>query len=151
MVPFVLSMLVATAAFDDQRAPVFAPVSPRSWFMSPGEKVTLRLRLASGTAADPMAYRFVNYSGKLVAQGELRRMDSGEWELTLHAEPGYFEIELLQNGQRFGLVSLPEWKGDPDPFFAIDGGLSWLEQNESKREDLIVIAGEPGFPWCAND
>ena len=145
MIPFVLSVLVATAAFDDQRAPVFAPVSPRSWCTSPGEQVTLRLRLASGTAADPIAYRFVNYAGKLVTQGELRRMDSGQWELALRAEPGYFEIEILQNGQRFGLVSLPEWKGDPDPFFAIDGGLSWLEQNESKREDLIIIARRCGI------
>ncbi len=145
MVPFVLTMLVATAAIDDARAPVFAPASPRSWFMTPGENVTLRLRLASGTAADRVPYRVVDYSGKLTAQGELRRTAAGNWEIALRPEPGFFEVELPGTSQRFGVVSLPESKDKPDPFFAIDGGLSWLEHDAARREDLILIARRSGI------
>jgi hypothetical protein len=145
MAPFVLAMLVATAALDDTRAPVFAPVSPRSWFTMPGENVTLHLRLESGAAADPIAYRIVDYSGKLSAQGELRRIDPGQWEIALRPEQGFFEIELPKSGQRFGVVSLPQWKGDPDPFFAIDGALSWLERDASRREELILTARRCGI------
>jgi hypothetical protein len=110
MAPSILSMLVATAALDDTRIPAFAAVSPRSWFTMPGENVTLHLRLESGAAADPIAYRIVDYSGKLSAQGELRRIDPGQWEIALRPEQGFFEIELPKGGQRFGVVSLPEWK-----------------------------------------
>jgi hypothetical protein len=94
MAPFVLSILIATAALDDTRAPTFAPVSPRSWFTTPGENVTLRLRLESGAAADPIAYRIVDYSGKPSAQGELRRIAPGQWDIALRPEQGCFEIEL---------------------------------------------------------
>jgi hypothetical protein len=107
----------------------------------PGENVTLHLRLESGAAADPIAYRIVDYSGKLSAQGELRRIDPGQWEIALRPEQGFFEIELPKGGQRFGVVSLPEWKGDPDPFFAIDGALSWLERDAARREGLRVSEG----------
>ncbi len=107
--------------------------------------MTLRLRLESGTAADPIAYRIVDYSGKVSAQGELRPIAAELWEITLRPEQGFFEIELPSSGQRFGVVSLPEWKGDPDPFFAIDAGLSWLERNASRREELTLTARRIGI------
>jgi len=145
MAPFILSILVATAALDESRAPAFAPVSPRAWFTTPGENVTLHLRLESGAAADPIAYRIADYSGKLSAQGELRRIAPGQWEIALRSEQGFLEFELPKSGQRFGVVSLPEWKGDPDPFFAIDGALSWLERDASRREELILTARRSGI------
>ena len=145
MASFVLSVLIAIGALDEPRAPAFAPVSPRSWFTTPGESLTLHLRLESGAAADPIAYRIVDYAGKLWAQGELRRIAPEEWEFALRPQQGFFEIELPRSGQRFGVVSLPEWKGDPDPFFAIDAGLSWLERNASRREELILTARRCGI------
>jgi hypothetical protein len=82
---------------------------------------------------------------QLSAQGELRRIDPGQWEIALRPEQGFFEIELPKSGQRFGVVSLPQWKGDPDPFFAIDGALSWLERDASSREELILTARRCGI------
>ncbi len=105
----------------------------------------LRLQLASGPAADPMAYRIVDYSGKLVDRGELRRIEAGQWEIAVRLQQGCFEIDLPGNGQRLGVVCLPEWRGEPDPFFAIDGALSWLERDASRREELILIARRCGI------
>jgi len=145
MTPLYLAALVVLAGLGDAESPVFAPASSRSGFITPGEDFALRWRLVSGEAADPVAYRVLDYSGKRLAEGQLRRVDGRQWESTLHPAQGFVEIELPASGQRFGVVCLPPWSDEPDRFFAIDGALSWLVTDASTRETLIEAAHRIGI------
>ena len=96
-----------------------------------------------------MAYRVLDYTGKLLSEG---RLGHG-WTTvgnTSAAGSRLLEIELPASGQRFGVVCLPAWRDEPDRFFAIDGALSWLVTDASSRETLIgrLIGAE--LPWSAS-
>jgi len=133
-----LVFLVALTGLGDAPSPVFTPVAADRLYTEPGADLTLRLRLASGAAANPLAYRVLDYAGNLVNQGRLRPEGPDQWEISLQVVQGFLEIELPSSGQRFGVLCLPAWKGKPDPFFAIDGGLSWLVSDGPSRQSLIA-------------
>ena len=145
MPPLCLVLLLVLAAPAEPTPPVFAPSSATAGFITPGEEGALRWRLISGETTDPVAYRVLDYAGKRVAEGRLRRVDETRWETTLRPDQGYFEIELPASGQRFGVVCLPAWNDEPDHFFAIDGALSWLVTDASSREMLIRAAHRIGI------
>ena len=98
-----------------------------------------------GTAPDQVAYRLVDYAGGLVTQGRLHFVKANQWEASLQPAQGYYEVERPASGQRFGVICLPGWKGKPDSFFAIDGGLSWLVSDTALREQLIDQARRSGI------
>ncbi|MGC8638857.1 MAG: hypothetical protein ACP5XB_03135 [Isosphaeraceae bacterium] len=135
-----LLMLLALAGPADAAGLVFSPPPLINLYTEPGAELTLRLRRTSGDATAPVAFRVLDYAGKLVTEGRPRSLGGDEWELTFKLVQGFFEIEIPASRQRFGVVCLPAWKGKPDPFFAIDGGLSWLVSEPSRREQLIEAA-----------
>jgi hypothetical protein len=139
-----LLFLVAVTGLGDAPSPVFGPVAADRLYTEPGADLTVRLRLASGAATNPLAYGVVDYAGNLVSQARLRPEGPDQWEISLRAVQGFLEIELPSSSQRFGVLSLPAWKGKPDPFFAIDGGLSWLVSDISSRQSLIAAARRCG-------
>jgi hypothetical protein len=140
-----LAALVVLGGLGDATPPVFAPANPRAGFTTPGEEFAPRWRLVSGEAADPLAYRVLDYTGKTLAEGRLRRVDGQQWETTLRPAQGFVEIELPASGQRFGVVCLQPGLEEPDRFFAIDGALSWLVTDASSRDRLIEAAHRMGI------
>lgn len=85
---------------------------------------------------------------KIAAQGKAVRTGN-RIEFSVKLPIGYYEIEFPKTKQRFGLAStdLPDLsKGaKPDPFFAIDGALSWLVSRNDVREELIRSAQKIGI------
>ncbi len=72
-------------------------------------------------------------------------MDEKQWETTLRRDQGFVEIELPASRQRFVMVCLPAWSGEPDLFFPMDGALSWLVTDAPSREMLIRVARRCGI------
>jgi Glycosyl hydrolase catalytic core len=144
MITPTLLVLLSLAGLENAPGPRFEPPTLAKLYTDPGGEPTLQLRLAAGDAVDPVAYRVLDYAGSLVTRGQLRPDGVDHWELSLNAVQGFLEIELPSSGQRFGVVCLPAWKGKPDAFFAIDGGLSWLVPESTRREQLIEAARRCG-------
>ncbi len=135
----------ALAAGPDDAAPgMLAPVGAESLFVTPDQNTPLHLRIASGSFPDTVDYLVRDYHGARITTGQARRAGA-EVALEVRLPRGFFEIEIPATHQRIGLVSLPSWDGDPDPFFAIDGGLSWLVREDSVREGLIAAAHRCGI------
>ncbi|MBE6425815.1 MAG: hypothetical protein E7029_07515 [Planctomycetaceae bacterium] len=76
--------------------------------------------------------------------------------LDLTLPQGYFELRAAATGQTFGIVSLPPFcetetqdlQKLADPFFAIDGAMSWLvRQNDldRQRDEMVQIARRSGI------
>ena len=140
-----LALLFSLATATGVPGPVFTPPNLARLSGGPGAMLSLRFGLESGTAPDQVAYRLVDYAGGLVTQGRLHFVKANQWEASLQPAQGYYEVELPASGQRFGVICLPGWKGKPDSFFAIDGGLSWLVSDTALREQLIDQARRSGI------
>ena len=84
------------------------PAGVVSFFVTPGEPAQLQWKVEGGTLAEPLEYSLMDYSGKAVASGRAKLIDSGGVEVTLKMQQGFFEIEFLATKQRFGVVALPD-------------------------------------------
>jgi len=115
------------------------------FFVTPDERTQLQWKVEGGTLAKPLEYSLLDYSGKAVASGRAKLLDAAIVEVTLLPHQGFFEIEFPATKQRFGVVALPAWKGEADPFFSIDGALSWLVRDDAVREGLIQAARRSGI------
>jgi hypothetical protein len=140
-----LCFLLSTVAAGDAPGTRFAPTSLQRLFADPGTEQVVRFRLVSGKAEESVVYRVVDYAGQLVNEGQLRQVGPDHWEMSVRARLGYTEIELPRSRQRFGMISLPAGAAQPDSFFAIDGGLSWLVPDSPRREQLIKAAKRCGI------
>lgn len=136
----VLSFIVGGAA----QAATLKPVAPETCFVTPGSPATIRWNVQSGPLAG-LEYVVRDYAGKQVAAGQAKAAGADAIETTLNLSQGFFEIEFPAAKQRFGLVALPAWQGKKDPFFAIDGALSWLVHDDALREALVRVAARSGI------
>jgi hypothetical protein len=121
------------------------PAGVVPFFVTPGEPAQLQWKVEGGTLAEPLEYSLLDYSGKAVASGRAKRLDSGVVEVALQPQQGFFEIEFPATTQRFGVVALPACKEEADPFFSIDGALSWLVRDDAIREGLVQAAHRSGI------
>lgn len=127
-------------------APVQAglqPVDPTQFFISPDRPATLQLRLEPATS-EAIPYSITGYWGREVVTAKVAPRD-GHVELPLKLRQGYYEIAFPQQKQTFGICVAPEPKGPVDPFFCIDGALSWLERREPPRDPLARILKRAGI------
>lgn len=76
--------------------------------------------------------------------------------LELSLPQGYYELISAETGQTFGVVSLPAFceketqdlQKLADPFFAIDGAMSWLVRQKNldrQRDEMVQIARRSGI------
>lgn len=134
-------MMTRTAAFAAALALAslasavgLTPLSVHTFFVEPGKPFTVRWR-DDGAGERPFVLR--DTWGNEVGTGRLAAAVRGLLQATATVPAGYFEIDLLRAKQRFGIVSLPAFEGEADPFFAIDGALSWLVKDDAVRDGLI--------------
>ena len=121
------------------------PASVVQFFVAPDKPAQLQWKVEAGPLAEPLEYSLLDYSGKLDSSGRAKLLDTGIVEVTLQPRQGFFEIEFPATKQRFGLVSLPASQAMIDPFFCIDGALSWLVGNDEIREGLVQAAQRSGI------
>jgi hypothetical protein len=149
------------------------PASTMQFFVTPGEEARLQWKVEGGPLAEPLEYVLRDYSGSSTGVSPVSAVGSGRAkitsggtgvspvpeastgkmpvppgsvvEVTLSLRQGFYEIEFPATKQRFGIVSLPAWKGKADPFFCIDGALSWLVHDDAIREGLVQAARRSGI------
>ena len=90
-----------------------------------------------------MSFTTMRESASMPASRPRERM--GSVALERKFPRGYFEVEFPAANQAFGVVSLEPHAGPPDPFFCIDAGLTWLEQNRTQRDGLVKIMARSGL------
>ncbi|HVJ44958.1 MAG TPA: hypothetical protein VM511_01135, partial [Luteolibacter sp.] len=119
-------------------------VSPAMAFVQPEVKSVIQWTVASRGPSDEVAYVVKNYVGDEVGKG-VAKLDSGN-KVTLEREftSGYAEITFTETNQTFGVVAIPP-NEKSDPFFALDGALSWLELDPVRREGLAEITARSGI------
>lgn len=59
--------------------------------------------------------------------------------VTLKLPQGFYEIEFPATQQSFGLLALPVFTKDRDPFFGMDAALTWLTDDSIRRERVAIM------------
>lgn len=121
------------------------PVDYAECFVEPGKEATLRLRASDPGPKKEIPYFINDYWNHQIAKGTVPNGGDGIFTLKHTFARGYAEIHFPESGQVFGIVSLEAHAGAADPFFCIDAGLTWLEQNPKRREGLVKIMARTGI------
>jgi len=146
MVPKPLAWVaILLVPLDVLEAAALRPAGVEQFFVTPDEPAVLRFGVESGELGDSAEYTLRDYGGKSILSGRAKRSAAGVVEATIRLEQGFFEIEFPAAKQRFGIVALPAWPGKAEPFFAIDGALSWLVRDDAVREGLVQAAHRMGI------
>ncbi len=128
-------------------AAALKPVSVEQFFVTPEQPALLQWKVeGEGKLREPLPYTVYPYSpaGEPVSLG-LAAVTADRVTATVKLAQGFYEIEFPPTKQRFGVVALPACKDPPDPFFAIDGALSWLVRDDATREGLVRAARRSGI------
>ena len=120
------------------------PAGVDRFFVTPGKPSILRWNVESGEPAEAAEYTIRDYWGQPVAAGQAKPAAKNTMEATVKLGQGYYDLELPATNQRFGLVSLPAYSGERDPFFSIDSALSWLVLDDKARQGLIKVLRRSG-------
>ncbi|MDR2757208.1 MAG: beta-galactosidase [Planctomycetaceae bacterium] len=130
-----LALFCATPLF----AVTFIPENTEQFFVSPNTKAVLRFQITSDEKIETVKFRLSGAEMRTIST----RTDGKTVSITVNLSRGFWELE--SGTQRFGIVSLPEFKGKTDKFFAIDAALSWLVSNEQLRTGLVKSAKRNGI------
>ncbi|MDG3003418.1 hypothetical protein [Paludisphaera mucosa] len=140
---FLLLMSTALLAVPLE-APSLEPVAPSTFHVAPDAPATLEWKRSGTLAGEPLDYRVRDYRGSEETEGKAVAAAGGV-RIERAFPQGYHEIEFPSTSQRFGVLALPKPDGTPDPFFAMDAGLSWLVQDDEARDELVAFAKGAGF------
>lgn len=121
------------------------PVDLSKFFVVPGEKTTLSWRVTAPGPSKQIPYLIKDYDGNLIESGSATQADDGTVSVNRTFPRGYAEIVFPEANQTFGIVSLEAHKGAPDPFFCIDAAITWLEQDQARREGLVEDMARSGI------
>jgi len=121
------------------------PVDYVESFVEPGKETTLRWRASDPGPKKEIPYFIQDYWGHSIAEGKATDGGDGVFTLKHSFSRGYAEIHFPECGQVFGVVSQEAHIGGTDPFFCIDAGLTWLEQDPARRDGLVKIMARTGI------
>jgi hypothetical protein len=128
-----------------QAATGLEPVDLAMCFTTPDAPSTLRWRVASPGPGQEVPYVIHDYAGNRIDAGNATQGEDGTVVLERKFPRGWFEVSFPAANQTFGVVSLEPHAGPADPFFCIDAGLTWLEQNRARRDELVRIMARSGL------
>jgi len=114
------------------------PLAARRFLVEPDARAVLEWKNVE-TRAEVLDYIVRDYQGAEQARGKAVATPGG-MRVERAFSRGYHEIEFPALDRRFGVIALPRVKGTPDPFFAVDGAMSWLVADDEARSELIALA-----------
>ncbi|MDO5579733.1 MAG: glycosyl hydrolase [Planctomycetia bacterium] len=135
----ILSMLLTLALVSPG---TLTPASLEQFYVEPNQAAVLEFSGKPKEGSEE--FKIYNSDGKMIASGKGNPKDKGI-SVPVNLPQGYYELEFPSENCRFGILSFPAFKPKPDPFFAIDGALSWLVKSPEKRSDLVKIARRSGI------
>jgi hypothetical protein len=139
---FALILALVAALPDDP--PRLIPTDPSQFVVVPDQEANLSWRIVAGRASGPLSFTIRDHAGQPAGQGEART-DGDRLTATVRLSAGYHELDFESLHQRFGLIAAPALADPPDPFFAIDGALTWLVHDEATRTAQIALARRLGI------
>ncbi len=125
------------ADYHYQTAPL-VPVDLTEYFVTPGEMTTIRFKmndLYDWTETTSLGYRLMDYRGREISTGTAP-VCNGIMQINLIFPQGFFELEITELEERFGVCALPAYQGERDPFFGI-GIYFTFYMRQQYREPLI--------------
>ena len=111
-----------------------------------------------GSKPGRVGYLLKTTDGELFCEGE-GTVKNGRLEIDATIPQGFFELELTESNQTFGIASQPAFdssfsnstscqKKAQDSFFGIDSASTWLVKDDGTREALIRNARRIGVTTC---
>ncbi|HCE43230.1 MAG TPA: hypothetical protein DET40_06760 [Lentisphaeria bacterium] len=131
-------------SFVPQVTSGLVPDDASEFFVEPGQDFKIHFKADSVVAGVPVPYVITDYNDEKVLGGNAEITGEARMALASKLPRGYYEIIFPSSEERFGLVVL-EKAVQPDPFFCMDSGLSWLERNPGKRTALVKILSRCGI------
>ncbi len=141
----IVSLCVAYSAVVSAAELTLIPADVPQHFTAPDRPAVLHWKMDSGRSVEPMEYTLQDYTGRPIGPSQMSAVAEGMVAVKLRPFQGYLDVQFTRTKQRFGVVSLAAFQGDRDPFFAIDGALSWLVGDDRSREGLVAVAGRSGI------
>ncbi|MDO5308046.1 MAG: hypothetical protein Q4G03_00915 [Planctomycetia bacterium] len=133
------------------------PNNVTQFWLTPEVESTICFSTSDGDLPQESPYVIRTTDGEILTEG-LGKIDKGELSLDVKLPQGYFELELPDSEQSFGMASQPAFCHDceraddelenarlRDEFFGIDAASTWLVHNAHAREDLIRNARRMGI------
>jgi hypothetical protein len=122
--------------------PQLKPANPQQFFIEPDQGVTLRWSWEGLTAAKEVVAQIDGYDGKPVA--EVKAIQQGSAVLLpIKLPAGFYSITFPGQNQVFGLLAQSPYQAKRDPFFGLDGALSWLGP-QALRPNFVSIVHRMG-------
>ncbi|MDO4629989.1 MAG: hypothetical protein Q4C70_12475 [Planctomycetia bacterium] len=162
-----LSALLLSFAFLQV---ALVPSSSTQFFVTPNTEAVLTFQVSESTEnqadtekntqkitqTDAPEFKLLDVNGTEIRTISAKLTENGTCTLTIFLPQGYYELQTADGTQSFGLVSLPpftdadakHYQTVADPFFAIDGAMSWLvakQDMDQKRDELAQIARRSGI------
>ncbi|MFA5204241.1 MAG: hypothetical protein WC708_07540 [Lentisphaeria bacterium] len=93
---------------------------PLAFWLTPGSREPLRLAVSALPDDRVVRFAYTDYQGAPAAGGTLA-VAAGQQALTVPPprKNGYYDLAIPELGLTAGVVVLPPYAGEPDPFFAI--------------------------------
>jgi len=149
-----LTLAASFAFIGNVPAASLAPNRVESFFIAANESSELRWRVVGGELTGPVEYVVRDYWETPIAKGHTKPTKDGMIQIQLTLKQGFFDVEFLATGQRFGVVALPAFSGTLDEFFCIDSALSWLVRDATTRDGLTralrrsgIVMSRERFSW----
>ena len=146
MIQRIVTLTVLLACPCLAEAATLKPVNIEQFCLTPGKPATLSWNIESGNLGDTTKVVVRDYADRVVMSPKVTISQKGLLKLPLQLKKGFYELEFLDTNQRFGVISQPIFRGERDPFFAIDSAMSWLVQDDQVREGLVKILARSGIP-----
>ena len=123
------------------------PQAVDSFVVEPDQPAVLRWQLP---AADRRESRSLKYTIRDYREGEITAgtaaIDTeGVIEIRIELERGFYSLEFEGCEDRTGILAMPVAPATSDPFFAIDGALSWLVPEGEVRRGLVRLLRRSGI------
>ncbi|MDR2439502.1 MAG: glycoside hydrolase family 5 protein [Planctomycetaceae bacterium] len=115
------------------------PENIEQLFITPDTESTIRFQMIGDGKIETTEFRLSGVESQTIPAV----VDGNIISATVNLPRGFWELELGK--QRFGIVSLPVFKNNPDKFFAIDAALSWLVKEEQLRIGFVKAAKRSGI------
>lgn len=121
------------------------PVRAEQYFVDPDVPVKLQWKAASRGKSPQVPFELLDYEGRVTAKLLATCAEDGVVTVTTTFPRGYHEIRFPEAKQTLGVLALPAVKGERDPFFCMDGALTWNECDPAKRERLVAAMARTGI------
>lgn len=120
----------------------FQVEDPSALFPLPGREAVLRL--IPGDDGPAPTYRICGFDGQEISRGQAFGGNAG-FEIAYSLPVGYYEVQLADCGQTFGVAVYPESPAPSDGFWCIDAGLTWCGWSDQWKRAIVKLLLQRGI------